>query len=128
MSEVVRMARYLMPDFLKDPQQYEKAEAVWRQAWQDLIRRTGQLDLWKTPWLRTTFVDGTPFRDGNPIFSAICPSRRLGVQVIQLEPLQNPREITFWTDTFAEGDPEEVNKLVIACVLSHQTLLDAVNL
>jgi hypothetical protein len=122
------MAEFLFPDFLQDPRQYEQAESVWQRSWQDLIGRTGTLDLWETPWFSTNFNDGTPCRDGNPIFSAVSPTRRLGIQVIQLEPEENPREITYWMDTFAKGEPEEVNELVIACVLSDQTLLDAVNL
>jgi hypothetical protein len=122
------MAEFLFPEFLRDLQQYEQAESIWQRLWQDLIGRTGQLGLWETPWHSTTFVDGTPCRDGNPIFSAVSATRRLGIRVMQLEPEENPREITYWMDTFAKGESEEVNELVIACVLSDQTLLDAVNL
>lgn len=122
------MARALYPDFLEAPHQYAQAEETWRRHWSDLARRTGELDLWKTPWGSTTFVDGTPIRDGNPIFSAVCPSRRLGIQVIQLEPSEHPRELYCWIDTFAQGEPEEIIVLVISCVLTDQTLLDAVDL
>src|SRR5437762_3170095 len=73
-SEELRMAKYLFPDFLRDLQPYEQAEFVWKRSWQDLIQHTGQLDLWKTPWFRTTFADGTPSRDGNPIVAAISPT------------------------------------------------------
>ena len=33
------MAEYLFPDFLSDPQQYQQAEALWRERFGDLIRR-----------------------------------------------------------------------------------------
>jgi hypothetical protein len=66
-------------------------------------------------------------RDGNPIFSAIAPGRRLGVRVIQIEPADNPKELDVWTDTFAEGSPEVVKELVVSCVLTDRTLLEAVD-
>ena len=72
--------------------------------------------------IQTTFADGTPCRDGNPIFSAYSPSRRRGVRIIQLEPAGDARELTFWVDDFARGDPEQVKELVVSCVLSEETL------
>lgn len=122
------MVRYLFPNFLTDAQEYEQAEAIWREHWDDLVRRLGQEWLWEHPWLNTTFADGTPCRDGNPIFSALSPHRRLGVHVIQLEPSDDPKEFYVWSDTFAKGTPEAVKELVISCVLSHQTLLEAIDL
>jgi hypothetical protein len=128
MSEVAPMVKYLFPNFLNDPHEYEQVEAVWHERWDDLVRRVGQEWLWKSPWLNTHFADGTPCRDGNPIFSAVSPLRRLGVRVIQVEPSDNPRELHVWADTFAKGEPEAIKELVITCVLTDQTLLDAVDL
>jgi hypothetical protein len=122
------MVDYLFPHFLSEPREYREAEAIWRQRWEDLVRRVGQEWLWETPWLNTSFANGTPCQDGNPIFSAVSPSRRLGVHVIQLEPSDNPRELYVWTDTFAKGSPEAIKELVISCVLTPQTLLEAVDL
>jgi hypothetical protein len=122
------MGKYLFPNFLNDQQEYERAEALWRDRWNELVRRLGQEWLWNSPWLNTTFADGTPCRDGNPIFSAVCPQRRLGVHVIQLEPSENPKEFYVWTDTFAEGSPEAVKELVISCALTCATLDEAAEL
>jgi hypothetical protein len=122
------MIDYLFARFLSDPQEYKQAEMLWRARWGDLVHRVGQEWLWKTPWANTYSVNGTPIQDGNPIFSAISPRRRLGIRVIQLDPLDNPREIDAWTDTFAKGLPEAVRELVISCVLTDQTLLDAQDL
>jgi hypothetical protein len=122
------MVNYLFAHFLSDPREYKQAETVWRACWDDLVRRVGQQELWKSPWANTYSVNGTPIQDGNPIFSAISPRRRLGVRVIQLEPADNPRELYVWTDTFAEGSPEEIKELVVSCVLTNQTLHDAVDL
>jgi hypothetical protein len=118
------MVQSLFPNFLNDPNEYRQAETLWRERWDELVRRVGQERQWVTPWLTTTFANGTPFADGNPIFSAIAPNRRLGVRVIQVEPSEEPRELSFWTDTFAEGQPEAIKELVITCDLTPQTLDD----
>lgn len=122
------MAEHLFPKFLTDAREYERAEALWQRQWEEVVRRAGEQELWESPWLRATLADGTACRDGNPIFSAVCPSRRLGVRLIQLEPSGEPRELYYWTATFAKGEPEEVTELVISCVLTRETLLDAVGL
>jgi hypothetical protein len=116
------MIRSIYPNFLSQPQEYDKAEAVWKDRWQQLLSRAGESQLWKTPWLNSTFADGTPCRDGNPILSSVCTSRRLGVQVIQHDPKDGPDDFVFWTDTFAEGQPQEVRTLVISCVLNDATI------
>ena len=122
------MGDYLFPHFLSDPREYGQAESVWQQRWQDLLRRVGQEGLWQTPWLNTYFANGTPCRDGNPIFSAVCPSRRLAVRVIQFDPADDAKEIHVWKDTFAEGSSEAIEELVISCVLTEQTLPEVVEL
>src|SRR5438045_3918635 len=82
--------------------EYAKAESVWRERWDAVLRELGEQGNWQTPWMTTNSNDGTPFRDGNPIFSAVCPERHLGVRVIQLEPADDPNELSFWTDTFGK--------------------------
>ncbi len=122
------MIQTLYPSFLDDAGEYAKAESLWRKHWNDLVRHAGQESLWQTPWLSTGFANGTPCRDGNPIFSAVSPSRRLGVRVIQVEPSDYPRVFEVWTDTFARDELEAVKELVITCALTDQTLQDAVDL
>jgi len=122
------MVQPLLADFLNDRRQYGEAERLWRARWEELLRRVGQEAEWVSPWLKTTFADGTPFADGNPIFSAVAPQRRLGVRVIQLEPSEDPPELSFWIDTFAEGEPESIKELVIACVLTPQRLDECLGL
>jgi hypothetical protein len=116
------MAKPLFPNFLNDPNEYRQAETLWRERWDELVRRVGQERQWVTPWLKTTFANGTPFADGNPIFSAVAPERRLGVRVVQVEPCEGPPELSTWTDTFAEGEPEAIKELVIACTLTREAL------
>ncbi|HVN30146.1 MAG TPA: hypothetical protein VMT64_16725, partial [Candidatus Binataceae bacterium] len=55
--------------------------------------------------------------------------RRIVVRVLQGPPdPENPGDFTYWTDKFAKGDPEELDELVIACVLSDETLAQATDL
>ena len=122
------MVQNLLSNFLSDPREYTRAEAIWRDRWRELVRTEGQESLWRDPWINTNLGDGTPFRDGNPIFSAISPYRRLGVRVIQIEPSDAPNEFHSWIDTFAKGEPEEIEELVITCALSDQTMSDAIAL
>lgn len=119
------MVQFIFADFLNDPAQYAQAEAIWRERWVAVLRDLGQQDQWQTPWINTTANDGTPFRDGNPIFSAVCSARQLGVRVIQVEPEGDLNEFTSWIDTFAEGDPDAIKELVIHCVLSDASLREA---
>lgn len=118
----------LYPSFLTDAVPYAKCEQLWTDKWRELVRRRGQEKLWTTPWLNTRFNDGTPFADGNPIFSAVCQSRARGIRVIQLAQSEGHRDLSFWLDVFAIGDPEETKELVIACVLTNQTLAQAMDL
>lgn len=115
------MAEFFYPRFLTDPAEYDKAAAFWSSRWEQLLAWAGQLGAWEHPWANTTFADGTPCRDGNPIFSSICPERRLAVRVIQQEPGNDPKELNFWTDTFAKGDPLATRELVVSCVLTPET-------
>jgi hypothetical protein len=114
------MAQHLFPHFLNDPAEYAKAEAYWRRLWDGIARFTGQQYEWRTPWLQTAYADGTPFRDGDPIFSACSPNRGLGVRVIQYAPTSEETELDFWPDTVGDEWSGEIRTLVISCALSEQ--------
>jgi hypothetical protein len=120
---------YLFPDFLKDPKEYEKAERLWAQTWSVLIKRLGQRKNWKVPWFENKFGNGEPCLDGNPIFSALDRRRRIVVRVLQAPPdSEREDDFNYWTDIFGRGDPEELDELVISCVLSDETLAKATDL
>src|ERR1043165_437284 len=121
------MIDYRHPKFLEDPNEYALAERLWQRRWSELVGYTPEGRSWQSSWLTTTFADGTPIRDGNPIFSALSADRRLGIRVIQLEPSSEP-EFSFWIDKFAAGEPEEASELVITCVLSDEALLKTLDL
>jgi hypothetical protein len=120
---------YLFPHYLEDPKEYEQAERLWVQKWSDLTKRLGHQKQWKVPWFENKFGNGEPCLDGNPIFSAIDRRRRLVVRILQMPyAARGEPDFTFWTDTFAKGDPEELDELVIACILSDDTLAKATEL
>jgi hypothetical protein len=119
---------YLYRNFLSDPAAYARAEALLREHWQELPNHAKDRVDWKAPWLSTGFADATPCRDGNPISSAVCPQRRRGIRVIQVQPSAEPRELHFWIDTFDDGGPIQIDELVISCALTRGTLIDAMNL
>ena len=108
--------------FLEDRSEYTRATDYWVELWErvDPLRRL--LDGWKSPWLSTSFGDGSLDMDGNPIFSAFSPSLRKGVRIIQYPPTSNRIEFDFWQDTFGgpRTDPEAIRELVIACALSDE--------
>ena len=115
------MVRHLFPRFLDDPTEYARAEAYWRALWDELVWFEGQAQEWQYPWLKTAYANGTPFQDGDPIFSAWSPSRKLGVRVIQNEPGAGEPELTYWHDVVGDQWSGEVQTLVISCILSGQT-------
>ncbi len=122
------MDKYLYRNFLLNPVAYDAAESLWSEHWEELRERLRDRDDWETPWLNTRFADGTPCRDGNPIFSAFSPLHRRGIRVIQLEPTADPRELYFWIDTFDDGGPNRIDELVISCALTREILIDAMNM
>jgi hypothetical protein len=114
------MVEYLFPRFLDDTREYARAEAYWHRLWDEIVPLAWAWE-WKQPWLKTSYADGTPFCDGDPIFSAWSPSSKLAVRVIQNRPQgQNPA-LDFWTDTVGDEWTGEVIALVISCTLSRQT-------
>lgn len=121
------MSRLLHPRFLTNAKQYAAARAVWKQLWHEVLTQTGQVDSWKSPWLTPKHADGTPYRDGNPIFSAVNETDRLGVRIIQEAPMSaGPNELDYWVDTFGSAaDPNKVRELVISTVLDEGTRLQA---
>jgi len=110
------MVQHLNKTFLVDAAEYEAAQARWHQLWDRLTTAAHVQAEWHVPWFTPEFVNGTPMRDGNPIFSAVSPNQRRGVRIIQHEPTAGQLELDYWLDTFASEEP--VSELVISCALS----------
>jgi len=58
--------------------------------------------------------------DGNPIFSSFSPILRRGIRIVQQEPIEPGLDFQVWLDSFggSPSDPDSIDELVIACVLS----------
>jgi hypothetical protein len=120
------MARVLFPNFLSDVSEYEQAERLWHDNWRELVRTAGEERRWREPYISTHFADGTPCRDGNPIFSAFREDAGIGVRVIQFDPAEEPASgMSFWVDTTDSDAQDRIRELVITCVLTTENLPDA---
>ncbi len=113
--------RARFPGFLDHPDIY----ATSCRYWQELLKEAGPD--WQTPWLKTCFMNGEPFMDGNPIASAIHRRTRRGIRIIQ-EPLAGSSTISAWFDRFDADGPEEVLELVIVLSATERTLKEAAKL
>jgi hypothetical protein len=120
---------YLFRNFLEDTKAYAEAEKLWCRSLTKIVKLLGQQKQWKIPWIRPRFGNGTPYRDGNPMFTALDRSRRLAINIIQMpSAAEGEPDLIYWTKKLAEGDFEQLDALVIACVLSDETLAQATEL
>lgn len=122
------MANHLFPNFLCDPADYATAERYWLDLWSNLNPHEVEARGWKAGWITTTFADGTPMRDGNPIFSAISEKEGRAIRVIQFAPQEASTEFDYWLGIHGAGNlgsPDAIAELVIACALSDQAAATA---
>jgi hypothetical protein len=96
---------------LSKPDDYEDSVRFWEKLWQSIDAFARELRGWTSPWLDTSM------HDGNPIFSAWSEQLRRGFRVIQHD---DPATFVVWRDTFAKGQPEAVDQLVIDCSLTDE--------
>lgn len=106
----------LFINFLNDPGEYDCAVAFWQKLVREVLEKRFGREEW-CEWLNTKFVDGTPFRDGNPIASFVSKPKRRGIKIIQLSEVQ-PHKIDASVQIFALGDDEEMPYLEIRCFLT----------
>jgi hypothetical protein len=116
------MVKHLWPNFLTDAGAYDAALQFWDQLWHEKIDPWGVRAHW-APWINTHFANGTPFRDGNPIFGRLSLRDRRAVRVIQSEPTSANPIIDFWLQLFPAdaGTAAGVTELVVVCELSEES-------
>jgi hypothetical protein len=107
-------------NFLVDPEIYDLLAKRWADRWSKLLKHHGAVEAWKTAWISVSFANGTPMRDGNPIFSAINKNGRIAVRIIQEEPSESEEKITHWINTTENGD-QLIKELVISLELTPET-------
>lgn len=91
----------MFESFLDDPREYAALEQLWEQLTRRLVGEFAAQP-W-LPWLRTTFADGTPMRDGDPICSFQSVDHRRAIRIVQA-PSLSIRDVYF--DRF--GDETDV--------------------
>lgn len=112
------MVDHLYSNFLDDPRLYSLSEAYWQTLWMGISHHERSRFGWQQPWFQPL---PPKLGQGNPIFTAVSPTLRRGIRVIQHEPTVDSLEIQAWTDSFGGPitDPESIKELVISCALSN---------
>jgi hypothetical protein len=98
----------LYPNWMSDPLEYDAAVSFWTDLLGPIIVQAPRV--WKIPWSENVGVDGTPFRDGNPMFSAVAVDGSRGF-LIREELLIDAPEIFAWINRYGEGDPSYADGL-----------------
>ena len=117
------MVRHLYKNFLSNLEQYKAAEDFWRNLCEKtIVKYLGQKHGWKV-WLNVHFCDGTPFLDGNPMYSLISPDSKKGIAIYQHEPTEDKIIFGAWMDKFGPIDETQdfVEEIVIGCELSEES-------
>src|SRR6185437_14455104 len=115
------MVAPLFPNFLHDEREYASAERSWRDLWERIRDSRQSLSHWHEPWLTTSYLNGKPFLDGDPIFSAISETDKRAIRVIQHEAESHELEVDFWAETFGDDD-DKIDVLVIDCALCEASM------
>jgi hypothetical protein len=93
--------------------------SYWKEKLDTLLKQNNKF--FKTPykeWLSTSFADGTPFLDGNPIFHGLFEKENKGIRIIQEEPECDDTEISAWIQESEIPGGRHIQELVIALELS----------
>ena len=79
---------------------YHKLEAFWVDLFKSIP--TARSYEWVIPFYATTFANGEPFLDGNPIFSAACIDKKIVVRILQAKD-GLPGAVVSWPDSADNG-------------------------
>src|SRR5947199_6372047 len=98
------MVNHLYPNFLSDDREYGLSEEHRLRLWQEVDPATRLRFEWQQPWFQPL---PRSLSEGNPIFSAVSPTLRRGIRIIQHAPTESGLEIQAWPDFFggSSSDP-----------------------
>lgn len=114
------MVQLLFENFKIDKTVYHIAEAWWKTFFDELAQK---YNFSYRPYLNTTYRNGVPFYDGNPMFTAMVENIHRCVRILQDE-VEEASElfISGWLDKIEDYDAlPNMDELVIALVLSEET-------
>lgn len=103
--------------FLDNDDLYYKVESYWEKKCLALMQNCKNKENWKT-WLKTSYVNGQPFLDGNPIYSLINFNVKRAIKVIQVE--EEGNLLDFWLEDY-ESQIGKIDVLTVYCVLNDET-------
>ena len=112
--------QHLFSNFLADRQVYDGAVRYWKGLAEEILRGKPASNTW-VEWLNVKFADGTPFSDGNPIFSMFSPCQQKGFSVQQMEPTNTEVQVNAWMKRFGADESTDscyIEQMVIVCELS----------
>ena len=118
------MVQYLFMDFLRSKKVYTENANYWQTIVSELLAPT---QIKAEAYLQTTFANGEPFLDGNPIFHFVVKKLSKAVRIIQEAAESDKLEISAWINN-TELDETEINELVIVLQLSEESKAIALNL
>jgi hypothetical protein len=107
--------QHLYKNFLSDALIYTENRKFWENIAVGLLGD----DLF-FPYYQETYINGNPFLDGNPIFSAQSKKNGRVLRIIQEEVENFAPEISFWQENI-ETENGNVDELVICLELSDVT-------
>jgi hypothetical protein len=114
------MVQLLFENFKIDKTVYHEAEAWWKAFFDELAQKH---NFFYRPYLNTTYRNGVPFYDGNPMFTALVETLHRGVHVLQDE-VEEASElyISGYLNRIVDFDDiPDSDELVIDLVLSEVT-------
>ncbi len=118
------MVQHLFKDFLKNKRIYAENVGYWQSIVSELFAPT---QIKAEAYLQTTFANGEPFLDGNPIFHFVVKKLNKAVRIVQEVAESDKLEITAWISN-TELDEMEINELVIVLQLSEESKTIALDL
>lgn len=118
------MVQHLFKDFLKNKRIYAENVGYWQAIVSELLAPT---QIKAEAYLQTTFANGEPFLDGNPIFHFVVKKLNKAVRIVQEVAESDKLEITAWINN-TELDEMEINELVIVLQLSEESKTLALDL
>ena len=94
------MHDFLFADFLEDQATYAALQAYWQ-------TRLAFLDGRCAPYLRTSFANGQPFNDGNPIVNLADRSAGKAARIVQQCPQEFGHDYTSFEQAIELADGDE---------------------
>jgi len=111
------MVEHLFKNFLEDQNVYILNVSYWQKTVTKILAESHWQKMQFKEYLNTSFANGTPFLDGNPIFNAVFENNK-AIRIIQEEPESNEVAIAAWLD---QVEDETIPELVITLELSKES-------